>query len=105
MFMRRLALLAVVLICLGCYDQARHAREHVLREDLFTLRQAIDQFTQDQQRAPESLHDLVAHGYMRAIPKDPFTNSQLTWQVVYHDFTPPPQDTPALPPQEIRQLR
>src|SRR5215470_4182651 len=104
--MKRVALLvAMVLICLGCRNKLRHAKEQVLQEDLFTMRQSIDQFTQDQKRAPESLHDLVAHGYMRAIPKDPFTESELTWQVVYQDFTPPPQDTPALPPQEIRKLR
>src|SRR5260370_14147893 len=56
-----------------------HAREAVLREDLFSLRNAIDQFTQDKQRAPQSLEDVVAAGYLRAVPKAPFTPAT-AWQ-------------------------
>ena len=61
-----------------------HAREAVLREDLFSLRNAIDQFTQDKQRAPQSLEDVVAAGYLRALPKDPFTHAA-DWQAVQED--------------------
>ncbi|HEY6972413.1 MAG TPA: hypothetical protein VJA94_24600 [Candidatus Angelobacter sp.] len=104
--MRRLVLLVITTsICLGCYDQMKHTKEAVLRDELFTLRQTIDQFTQDQQHAPESLGDLVAHGYMRTVPKDPFTESELTWQVIYGEFTPAPEDTPAVPPHDIQNLR
>lgn len=63
----------------------RHAHEAVLKEDLFTMRQAIDQYTQDKSKAPQSLDDLVSAGYIRAIPKDPFTNDSSSWQTVQED--------------------
>jgi general secretion pathway protein G len=63
----------------------RHANEAVLKEDLYTLRNAIDQYTQDKSKAPQDLNDLVSAGYLRAIPKDPFTNSSTTWQTVQED--------------------
>ena len=50
------------------------AREAVLKDDLFTLRSTIDQYTMDKQQAPQSLDDLVSAGYLRSIPKDPTTN-------------------------------
>ncbi len=58
-----------------------HARETVLREDLFTLRSQIDRFTHDNERAPASLQELVEKGYMGTVPIDPFTGSSDTWQV------------------------
>jgi len=61
------------------------ANEVVLKEDLHTLRSCIDQYTQDKQRAPQSLDDLVSAGYVRVIPVDPFTNSATTWQPVQED--------------------
>lgn len=60
------------------------AREAVLKEDLYSIRQAIDQFTQDKVRAPQSLDDVVSAGYLRVIPKDPMT-SAADWQVVQED--------------------
>ncbi len=57
----------------------KHAREAVLREDLQTMRAAIDSYTMDKQKAPESLDDLVQNGYLRAIPEDPMTHSTDTW--------------------------
>jgi general secretion pathway protein G len=62
-----------------------HAREAVLRDDLFQMRSLIDQFTLDKQRAPQSLQELVEAGYLRDIPNDPITNSRDTWQVVQED--------------------
>lgn len=58
-----------------------HARETVLRQDLFTLRSQIDRFTHDNQRAPASLQELVEKGYMGTVPIDPITGSSETWQV------------------------
>lgn len=55
------------------------AREAVLRNDLFTLRSSIDQYTLDKQKAPQSLQDLATAGYIKSIPKDPVTNSTDTW--------------------------
>jgi general secretion pathway protein G len=61
------------------------AREAVLRNDLFTMRSSIDQYTLDKQKAPQSLQDLVQAGYIKAIPKDPITNSTETWVPVQED--------------------
>jgi general secretion pathway protein G len=57
----------------------KQAREAVLKEDLHVLRDAIDSFTADKQKAPQSLDELVQEGYIRAIPVDPMTRSAETW--------------------------
>lgn len=57
------------------------AREAVLKEDLFRMRDAIDQHYADREEYPATLGDLVTHGYLRSIPVDPFTDSAATWQV------------------------
>ena len=57
----------------------RHAREAVLKEDLQTMRMAIDSYTMDKQKAPQSLDDLVQEGYLKAIPEDPMTHAKDTW--------------------------
>lgn len=59
-----------------------HAREATLKEDLFRLRDAIDQYYADKGQYPAALDALVTDGYMRKIPEDPFTRSSDTWQVV-----------------------
>jgi general secretion pathway protein G len=61
------------------------AREAVLRDNLFTMRQLIDEYTLDKQKAPQSLDDLVSGGYIRQVPLDPFTRSNTTWQTVMED--------------------
>src|SRR5947209_880708 len=60
-------------------QRVRHAREAVLKEDLRTLRSAIDSYTVDKQKAPQTLEDLVQSGYIKTMPKDPFTNRTDTW--------------------------
>jgi len=57
----------------------KHAREAALKEDLQTLRTAIDTYTMDKQKGPQSLDDLVQNGYIRAIPEDPMTRQKDTW--------------------------
>ncbi len=57
----------------------RHAREAALKEDLQTMRTAIDTYTMDKQKGPQSLDDLIQDGYLRAIPDDPMTRSKDTW--------------------------
>lgn len=57
----------------------RSAREAVLREDLHVMRAAIDSYTMDKQKAPQSLDDLTESGYLRSIPEDPMTHSNETW--------------------------
>ncbi len=79
-------ILILVSIAVPIYSQSIiRAREAVLRDDLFTMRSVIDQFTLDKQRAPQSLQDLVEAGYLKDIPVDPFTNSRDSWQVVQED--------------------
>jgi general secretion pathway protein G len=57
----------------------------VLREDLHVMRQAIDAYTMDKSKAPESLDDLVSSGYLKEIPKDPMTQSNSTWVTANDD--------------------
>jgi general secretion pathway protein G len=61
------------------------AHEAVLKQDLRSMRDAIDQYTQDKLKAPQSLSDLVSAGYLHLIPVDPFTHSAESWQVVQED--------------------
>jgi general secretion pathway protein G len=61
------------------------AKESVLRNNLFTLRTMIDEYTVDKQKAPESLQDLVSGGYLRQVPQDPITVSDQTWRTVMEE--------------------
>jgi general secretion pathway protein G len=63
----------------------RAAKEAVLHEDLYTIRKAIDSYTVDKSRAPQSLQDLVDSGYLKSMPKDPITARTDTWQVTMSD--------------------
>ena len=62
------------------------ARETVLRDNLFTLRSLIQQYTFDKAKAPQSLDDLVKAGYLKQIPIDPFTGSRDTWATDQEDI-------------------
>ena len=71
-----------------------HSREAVLRDDLFTMRKLIDEYTIDKQQPPSTLDDLVEAGYMRGgIPADPFTRSNQTWKTDLEDVTFTPDQT------------
>ncbi|MGA2192634.1 MAG: prepilin-type N-terminal cleavage/methylation domain-containing protein [Nitrospirota bacterium] len=59
------------------------SKEAALKEDLFNLRNVLDQYYADNGKYPDSLHDLVDKGYMRGIPSDPFTGSSDTWRLEY----------------------
>lgn len=73
-------------IALPIYNQSLvRSREAVLRQDLFTLRSLISQYTLDKQKAPQSLDDLAQGGYLKVIPKDPMTN-EANWEVVQEDI-------------------
>src|SRR5512146_2534927 len=81
--------ISIILILMGVaipnYQQSvLHARESVLRQDLRVIRDAIDQYTLDKQKAPQSLQDLVAANYLKEIPED-ITGSNDTWQTVQED--------------------
>ena len=55
------------------------AKEAVLKEDLHTMRGAIDSYTVDKEKAPQGLDDLVQAGYLKSIPIDPITSRNDTW--------------------------
>jgi len=63
----------------------KHAREAVLKEDLHVIRAAIDSYTMDKQKAPQSLDDLVTDGYLKVVPEDPMTHSKDTWSTETSD--------------------
>jgi general secretion pathway protein G len=68
------------------YDQSLvRAREAALKQDLQTMRSAIQQFTLDKQMAPNSLEDLVAAGYLSGVPEDPMTRVH-EWHPDFGDF-------------------
>jgi len=63
------------------------AKESVLRNNLFTMRTVIDEYTYDKQKAPQTLQDLVSEGYLRVVPRDPMTDSDSSWKIIMEDAT------------------
>ena len=59
-----------------------HSREAVLKEDLFRMREAIDQYYADKGQYPSTLDALVSDGYLRKLPEDPFTKNTSSWQAI-----------------------
>jgi len=73
-------------IAIPAYLQSiKRAKEAVLKEDLHTMRTAIDQYTVDKEKAPQGLDDLVQAGYLKVIPIDPMTNRSDTWMTSESD--------------------
>ena len=79
-----IGLLAAIAIPSYTHNVLR-ANEAVLREDLYTMRGAIDSYTVDKQKGPQTLDDLVQAGYLKSIPKDPITKRTDTWIPVEGD--------------------
>ena len=78
----------IVSIAVPLYQKSIvRSKESVLRNNLFTLRTVIDEYTYDKQKAPQALQDLVSEGYLRTVPIDPLTNSDSTWRIVMEDAT------------------
>lgn len=81
-------ILILVSVALPMYrNSVVRSKEAVLRDDLFTMRSLIDEYTLDKQQAPQTLQDLPANGYLRQLPVDPFTGSRQTWVEVSEDDT------------------
>ena len=76
-------------------NSVQRGREAVLKENLFRMRDAIDQYYADKGKYPESLEDLVSAAYLRRVPVDPVTDSAETWQLVQAE--PDPNDLTAEP--------
>jgi general secretion pathway protein G len=86
----------VILISLAIPNYQKsilHAQETALRDDLYTMRSLIDQYTLDKQKAPQSLDDLVQAGYIKQLPKDPFTNARDSWVTVTDESIMSPDQT------------
>jgi len=83
--------LVVVLASVGMVNyrnSVTHTEEAVLKEDLFRMRDAMDQYYADKNKWPSDLADLVSAGYMREIPTDPITKSKDTWQTKAAELDP-----------------
>src|SRR5207247_1130870 len=65
----------------GNVTSVQHARESVLKQDLYDLRSLIKEYSSDKQRRPASLQNLVASRYMDRIPVDPMTQRNDTWVI------------------------
>lgn len=94
-----MAIVALILILAsfavpGYHAMVVRARETVLKDDLFTIRKLIDQYTLDNQRPPESLNDLVQAGYLPGgLPADPITGSNQTWQSDIDEVATSPEES------------
>jgi general secretion pathway protein G len=69
-------------------NSVRRSKEAVLKQDLFRMRDAIDQFYADKNKYPATLDELVSEKYLRAVPQDPFTMSADTWQTIMSEPDP-----------------
>jgi general secretion pathway protein G len=63
------------------------AKESVLKNNLFTIRMMIDEYSYDKQKAPQTLQDLVTEGYLREVPRDPITGNNNSWRIIMEDAT------------------
>jgi general secretion pathway protein G len=95
--MELMIVVAIILVLVGMaagnYQRSLiRARESVLKQDLQTMRNAIQQYTLDKQQGPSSLDDLVSSGYLREVPVDPITRNR-NWQVEYESVLLSPDQT------------
>ena len=82
-----MAITAVLMaIAVPIYTRSiQRSKESVLKNNLFTLRTVIDEYTYDKQKAPQSLDDLVSDGYLRQVPVDPITGTSDSWKLIMED--------------------
>jgi general secretion pathway protein G len=86
-------ILILVAMAGGRYERSvTRAKEAALKQDLFVMRHAIEQYSLDKLTAPQSLDDLVSAGYMREVPTDPITKAR-DWHVDYEDVALSPDQT------------
>lgn len=78
--------LVVISVAVPLYQKSIiRARESVLRQNLFSLRTVIDEYTYDKQKAPQQLDELVREGYLRQVPIDPIVGNNASWKVIMED--------------------
>ena len=82
-----MAIIAVLMsVAIPIYNRSIiRSKESVLKNNLYTMRTVIDEYTYDKQKAPQNLSDLVSEGYLRQVPVDPMTNSADTWKLIMED--------------------
>jgi general secretion pathway protein G len=82
-----MAIIAILMaVALPIYTRSIiRSKESVLKNNLFTLRTVIDEYTYDKQKAPQTLQDLVSDGYLRQIPIDPITGNADSWRLIMED--------------------
>jgi general secretion pathway protein G len=82
-----MAVIAVLMaVALPIYNRSIvRSKESVLKNNLFTLRTVIDEYTYDKQKAPQTLQDLVSDGYLRQVPIDPMTGNADSWKLIMED--------------------
>jgi len=82
-----MAIISVLLaVAVPFYTKAiARTKESLLRQNLFTIRTVIDEYTFDKKAAPQRLDDLVQAGYLRIVPIDPITGSDRTWRIIMED--------------------
>ena len=82
-----MAIIAVLMaVALPIYTRSIiRSKESVLKNNLFTLRTVIDEYTYDKQKAPQTLEDLVSDGYLRQVPIDPITGTADSWKLIMED--------------------
>ena len=82
-----MAIIAILMsVAIPIYSKSiTRSKESVLKNNLFTLRNVIDEYTYDKQKAPQTLNDLVSDGYLRQIPVDPMTGTADLWKVIMED--------------------
>src|SRR5260370_35909019 len=77
----------IISIAIPIYTRSiQRAKESVLRNNLFTMRNVIHEYTYDKQKGPKNLKDLVSEGYLRKIPEDPMTGSSDSWKEIQEDM-------------------
>lgn len=82
-----MAIIAILMaVALPIYTRSIiRSKESVLKNNLFTLRTVIDEYTYDKQKAPQTLDDLVTDGYLRQVPVDPITGTADSWKLIMED--------------------
>ncbi len=100
-WLRKAAVLLLAVLCAAilmlsrlnlCHIGTQGARESVLRQELQTMRMAIDNCTLDKKQAPQSVQDLVSEHYLKEIPIDPFTKKK-DWVPYFNDTLLPTGQT------------
>jgi general secretion pathway protein G len=82
-----MAIIAVLMsVAIPIYNRSIiRAKESVLKNNLYSMRTVIDEYTYDKQKAPQTLNDLVSEGYLRQVPVDPITGTADSWKTIMED--------------------